>query len=368
MVDCLPTQNADLAIDVREGDFRVEVDAITESEWCALLDQFVDANIYQTWAYGAVRWQEKNLSHLVLKRGSTVVAMAQLRVVCPANLPMGVAYIRWGPLCHRRDGQLDLETLQVFASALRDEYVVRRGLYLEILPNAFAGSSRAELFQSALSTFEQESGLSDEDYRTFVLDLSPTLDELRKGFHRRWRNHLNAAEKNDLEIVEGNDSSHFAEFCLLYQQMWERKKFSTGVSIEEFSQIQERLPENQRLRVLICRDKGKPVAAVVCAVLGNSAIYLLGATNEDGMKLKGSYALQWAAIQSLKQSGVRWYDLGAIDPIKNPGVYHFKSGLSGVDVSHIGAFNACDSLISGAVAKSGQVLQQGLRKLLHPMS
>ena len=29
-----------------------------------MLDRFSDANIYQTWAYGAVRWGAKGLSHI----------------------------------------------------------------------------------------------------------------------------------------------------------------------------------------------------------------------------------------------------------------------------------------------------------------
>ena len=43
--------------------WQVEVDRATPAEWSAMLDLFDDANLYQTWSYGAVRWGRKNLSH-----------------------------------------------------------------------------------------------------------------------------------------------------------------------------------------------------------------------------------------------------------------------------------------------------------------
>src|SRR5262245_39947970 len=36
--------------------FTVHIDEITEADWNSLLDGFTDANIYQTWAYGAIHW------------------------------------------------------------------------------------------------------------------------------------------------------------------------------------------------------------------------------------------------------------------------------------------------------------------------
>jgi lipid II:glycine glycyltransferase (peptidoglycan interpeptide bridge formation enzyme) len=340
----------------------VEVDKIGESEWSELLSGFSDASIYQTWAFGAVRWQEKNLSHLVLKRDGEVVGMAQLRIIRPVGIPLGVAYLRWGPLVQRRGTELDPEIVGAMSSALREEYVRKRGLYLEILPNAFAGSARAEIFQSAFSGFDNKRGISNEQYRTFVLDLSPTLEELRRNLDKKWRNQLNAAERNDLRIVRGDTPEDYRRFCALYSQMWQRKKFQTSVDIDEFGRIQQQLPETLRLRILVCEFRGEPVSGLVCSAIGESGVYLLGATNDEGMKVKASYLLQWAMIQSLKQSGSRYYDLGGIDPEENPGVYHFKSGFSGADRSHIDCFAACESSSSAALVKAGQLLRSGLRQ------
>ncbi len=343
--------------------FQVEVDGVTEKRWSELMDGFADANLYQSWSYGAVRWKAENLSHLILKCDGKVVAMAQLRIIRPGSLRLGVAYLRWGPMCQLRGEELDPEVVRSMAAALREEYAGKRGLYLEILPNAFSGSRRGAMFQSGFGPFDSGPGISDQEYRTLVLDLSPSLEELRKKLDKKWRNQLNAAERNELKVVESNDADGYRSFCALYAQMWRRKKFATKVSIEEFERIQELLPEKQRMRVLICEHVGTPVAGVVCSAIGDSAIYLLGATNDEGMKVKASYLLQWTMIRLLKERNTRSYDLGGIDPEANPGVYHFKSGLSSVDVSHISPMSACDNPVSAALIKTGQVVRGGLHSL-----
>jgi hypothetical protein len=342
---------------------QIEVDNVTEPEWSELMGRFADANIYQTWSFGTNRWGNKNLSHLVLKRGSETLGIAQLRIIRPSSLRLGIAYLRWGPMCQLRGSELNPETVRIMAEALHEEYVAKRGLYLEILPNAFSGSERGGMFQSAFTQFDSRPSVSGEKYRTLVLDLSPSLEELRRKLDKKWRNQLNAAERNGLKVVEGEGNQEYRRFCALYTQMWKRKKFHTTVSIEEYARIQERLPDTQRMRVLICEHAGTPVAGIVCSAIGESAIYLLGATNDEGMRVKASYLLQWTMIGWLKERGFRFYDLGGIDPDANPGVYHFKSGFSGVDVSNISSFNACDNPFSETLVKIGQTLRGGLRGL-----
>jgi hypothetical protein len=105
--------------------------------------------------------------------------------------------------------------------------------------------------------------------------------------------------------------------------------------------------------VLVCISQGVPISGLVAAVMGDSAIYVLGATGDEGLNSKGSYLLQWTLISWLKENGYRWYDLGGIDPERNPGVYHFKSGLSGADVCRVSPVVACSSATSSAVVRVG---------------
>ncbi len=164
-----------------------------------MLDLFDDANIYQTWAYGAVRWGRKNLSHLVLKRNGEVVGDRASQNRSSDKVKFGMAYLRWGPLCHRRGSTarcrnhvrmtrrpakgICLQTTDFYCRSCRTR-----------LPDR-----RAELFQSAFSAFTQEPRTSANTYRTFVLDLAPPLEELRRNLDKKWRNQLTRVGKERIE-------------------------------------------------------------------------------------------------------------------------------------------------------------------------
>ena len=345
----------------RDPVWQIEVDRATPEEWAGMLDCFEDANIYQTWSYGAVRWGSKNLSHLVLKRNDDVVAMAQLRIVRPTKFDFGMAYLRWGPLCHRRGRELDAEVAMGMAQALREEYVRNRRLLLQILPNAFVGTQRGTLFQSAFHSFTQEPSTPANLYRTFVLDLTPPLEELRKNLDAKWRNKLTQSEKKGLKITAATGLDQYRAFCRMYNEMFKRKAFETTVDVEEFGQIQESLPDSQRMRILICEQNGVPVAGIVTSAMGDSGIYLLGATSDDGLNAKGAYLLQWTMIQWLKENGFKSYDLGGIDPEGNPGVYSFKKGFSGADVSQLSPFVACENILSSTIVRASLVAKGVVR-------
>ena len=347
-----------------DSSYQAEIDAVTAVEWSELLMRFEDANLYQTWSYGAVRWGEENLSHLVLRRNREVVGLAQVRIVCSPLVKRGVAYLRWGPLCQLRGHELELETTRQMALALHEEYVRKRRLFLRILPNAFVNSPRAAIYQEAFLPLGKASSNHASTERTFLLNLSPSLEELRKKLDQKWRNQLNRAEKNNLTIVEGKGTVEYHAFQQIYEKMWSRKQFDTTVDVNEFGRICEDLPPGLKFKILICEHQGKPVSGIVCSAIGDTGIYLLGATHEEGLNTKGAYLLQWTMIKWLKENGFQFYDLGGIDPEKNPGVFHFKQGFSGQDVSRIPPLESCEDFISALGVKAMDYVRGGFRNPL----
>jgi lipid II:glycine glycyltransferase (peptidoglycan interpeptide bridge formation enzyme) len=158
---------------------------------------------------------------------------------------------------------------------------------------------------------------------------------IRKRLDQKWRNQLNRAEKNELTFdVSGSDEA-YREFERLYEAMWQRKRFETSVDVREFGRIQQLLSGPEKMQTFIARKDGQAIAALVCSLLGDTAIYLLGATNDVAREQKAAYFLQWQAMMWLKERGARAYDLGGIDPEANPGGYHFKSGFGGSEVTQL---------------------------------
>lgn len=320
-------------------DYTLEVDGFDAARWQAIVEQFADANIYQTWAYGAERSGVQAMSHAVLRRRGEVVAAAQLRIAKLPLLPVGVAYARWAPMWRRRGRADNPDLLRFMLRGLREEYSRRRGLAVRLLPLAFA--ARQEELAPILESEGYELLRDEPVQRTLLLPLDEPLDALRRNLEQKWRNCLNRAERNELTLRSGSDGALFDEFVGLYRQMHQRKGFHETSDVNEFRRIQDALTDTERLRVGIVYANHQPVAGIVCSAMGDTGIYLYGATGDVGMGTNASYLLQWDALTWLKSRGCRWYNLHGINPQTNPGTYRFKVGLAGktgIDDHYLGTY------------------------------
>ena len=343
---------------------KVEIDSISEQEWSILLEQFRDASLYQTWSYGAIRWGEHNLSHLILKQDEVVVAMAQLRIVKKPIIG-GIAYIRWGGIWQRKNKENDITIFREMIIALREEYVRKRGLWLRMLPNIRETEGHQHIQILKEEGFQHN--IPFEGGRTIYIDLSFPLDILRNNLQSRWRSYLKKVEQSNLKMI--NDKSQeelYDVFSKMYEEMHQRKGFVEYVDIEEYRALQMNLPVPFKMKVLACELEGIPQAAIICAALGEMGIYVLGATSDEGLKNRGSYLLHWKMLEWLKNEGFRWYDLGGIDPEKTPGTAQFKYGLAGklgIDSNPIGQFDSCFNPLSKLTIKTLDSLRE-IRRLL----
>src|SRR2546425_6309945 len=170
-----------------------EVDTVDEQRWCQILQEFDDANIYQTWSYAAVLSGRSNSSHLILRENNNIVAAAQARIAKLSIINVGVAYIRWGPLWRRSATKANLDTFRQAVRALRNEFVWKRGLVLRLLPILFDDDSPCF---SAILAEEGFSSVGKESYsRTILMDLVPPLEDLREGMGAMAKRNLKLAER-----------------------------------------------------------------------------------------------------------------------------------------------------------------------------
>ena len=298
--------------------------------------EFSDASIYQTWAYGATRWGERNLSHVVMRKGGRTLAVAQVRILRAPAVPLGVAYQRWGPLFQRNDLSPDPSVIQAMFESLSGGNIASAEVWpsksypTHTLDAALATTWR-QLSPNAVSTRSPPFPATGHS----MVDLAPDGKMIRKRLDQKWRNQLNGSEKNGLRLEVADDPRAYDEFTRLYEEMRRHKGFDSTVDVGEFERIQEALPSARRMKVFLASKDGHVVGALVCSLMGDTAVYLLGATNLRARELKASYFLHWQAMLWLKSQGARWYDLGGIDPVANAGGYHFKSGFGGRDMTQI---------------------------------
>jgi hypothetical protein len=328
----------------RDNDCNVEISSIGQHDWERVAREFDNANIYQTSSYGSVVWESGKLEYLVVREHGKIIAGAQILVRRVRPLRMGIAYISWGPLYRSGVGAGKYFNLRLILKALRERYVAEQNCLLLLNFNGLRGAD-----DEAIEVFREEKYIwfsRKRVYTTFLCDLMRQKEEVRSGFSQKWRNQLNRAERNRLTVVQGEDEQLFLKHFDLYNQLVSRKRFLPGIDPRKYLEIQKRLPDDLKMRVFICEHEGRHVASSVCSAIGDRGIYLMGATNSVGLREKASYLLQWKMIEWMMQKKVKWYDLGGANSKRNPGVYHFKAGLSQLESTHLGYFESWGSIRS----------------------
>ena len=350
--------------------YSARVERLGADAWHALVGRFDDLNLYQTLPYACCRWPRSEVSHLVLTRDEDVIAAVQVRIA-PVPLLGGIAYVRWGPLWRLRGRSPDLAALGQILRAIRLEYAVRRGLVVRLLPREV---ECAEVRQVYLEEGFRPRLSGDT---TLIVDVTPPLEALRAGLDPRWRSSLKHSQRAALVFTEGTDPALFDRFAPIHAEMVGRKRLLDVGEVEVHRRIQELLPPEWRMRVVLCSEDGRTdVAGAISSALGDTGLAILWATNPRGRDLKGAFALQWRVLDWLKAQGCRRYDLGGVDKAANPGGHRFKSGLSGRngrEARFIGAFEASARpvlpfLLSAAITvrTASRRLRGALRSALAP--
>jgi lipid II:glycine glycyltransferase (peptidoglycan interpeptide bridge formation enzyme) len=180
-------------------------------------------------------------------------------------------------------------------------------------------------------------------YHTLMVFLKEPEQDIRHRIHRDCRRILRKAERMEIEVREGTTDEFFNTLEHLYFGAKKRKGFK-GLDSQEFAKTQQMLAPKDKATVLIAHYNGHPVTAHATTHFGNTAVPILTASNETGLRCGTSYLLWWKAYLVAKNLGMEYYDLGAVDPNKDPKGYLFKKRMGGEETFHIGAFDVCTNL------------------------
>jgi hypothetical protein len=324
------------------GEHGPVVEVVSEDDWDILLKQFADANYRQLAAYSraAAARVEARSENVAIREDNKLLGLCNVRIRKIPLLPFGIAYVNGAPLILNSAESVDPATaLSRCLNALRQEFVDARGHVLRVI-----GVARADLPVDSANRSFLEAGFAPcaakGRYRTILVDVMRELPEIRRGLDQKWRNVLNKAERQGLVVVRGTEAAFFREFFKLYRGLVARKNLDVDLGPEFFLGLQDELSEPDRFVVHLAKQGDKVVAGHIGAFHGDTAVYLLGAANESGLKSNASYLLQWRVIEYAKELGCNWYDLGGIDPEANPDVYRFKARFGGIDVCAPGPYES----------------------------
>jgi lipid II:glycine glycyltransferase (peptidoglycan interpeptide bridge formation enzyme) len=251
-------------------------------------------------------------------------------------LQVGIAYVHRGPLVGR-NGEVSNIDFGYCVDSLIAEYSERRNLILRIAPPFDGGQNTAGRIAALKQRGFRNSSIQTND--TFILDLCNSLAIIRKNLDRKWRNHLSKAQRSNLHVTRSEGLIDFDHFEPLLLDLMRAKRFTSAQETIFFRKVQIGAERYERMMVHLAWHNGEPVAGALTSFAGNTAVYLLGASNPDGRALRASYLIQWTVIEAAKALGNRFYDLGGVDQLANPGVYQFKKGLGGRLVKDPGQYS-----------------------------
>jgi lipid II:glycine glycyltransferase (peptidoglycan interpeptide bridge formation enzyme) len=346
---------APVAVDLHPARAPLELRRAGRDEWIALAAGFADHNYRHCWDYAERLAARAGAAaeHVVVERDGHPVGLASVRVKRIPGAGTGIAYVSGGPLVRRSAHDVPAERLEAALAALRREYVDRRRLVLRVAPAI--GEERWNAGQDAcLRATGFRPGAHLRPYRTMMVDLDRPLADVRNGLAKKWRNLLRGAERLGLEVAHGTQPELFDAFAPLFDELVARKAFAVDLGADFYAALQRELPEHERLHVAIASLDGEPAAGVVASIHGDTAVYLLGASNDLGRRTNAAYLLQWEVIEAAAARGCRWYDLGGIDPVANPGVHRFKERMGGADVVAPGPYELAPGRVRGAAVHAAE--------------
>jgi len=313
------------------------VEPVGRDEWLTEAAQFQDHNYRQCWEYGRLLAERRKAAsmHVKIERDGDVLGLADVRIK-RAPLLGGIAYISGGPLTRKGTAE-DSERLGACLDGLRRRFVDGEGLILRVQGTLGdpAWNERATACFAAEGFASASQGLA---YRTIVVDLRPPLAEIRAGLAQKWRNCLNKAERCNPAPAVSTRIEDFDRFAALFNPFVGRKGFRVDLDADFYRAVQSGSPPAEALTLAMLEANGRLAAGHMSSMLGDTCVYLLGATSDEALKTNAAYLLQWEVIKLARDRGMKWYDLGGIDPEGNPGVYHFKCGLGGVEMRAPGPF------------------------------
>lgn len=319
-------------------DDKIILDGFDSDFWRVHAAQFSDYNLYQTWAYQDVRAQKsgQTVSRFVIQsEDNTLRLMGHVRIRSIKSLGLRVGYVQWGPLCRKPAGIVG--DVPALLKQLKAVYVPAKVNILRIAPNIFDGE--AEGFAAELQAGGFEKVTDDKPYRTMLFPLNTDEEGIRNRFHTGWRRYLNKAQTAGMEIRQGTDLAYMNTLNELYSGMRQRKCFE-GLSVDTFEKTQQRLAAPDRMNTVVACLDGQVLTAHTTSHLGDTALGILAASSEDALQSNSTYLVWWHTLLAAKNAGMRRYDLGGIDPDKNPKVYQFKQRMGAIEARHIGVFEA----------------------------
>lgn len=180
---------------------------------------------------------------------------------------------------------------------------------------------------------------------TLIIDLDQPEADILAAMKPKTRYNIRLSQRKEVRVLNASVEELPVFYCL-YGETARRNGFPAG-SYRHFAALfstRDLHPGDPRIIFLLAKRGQEILAGAIVAISGRRALYLFGASANEGRNLMGSYALHWEAIKKARAMGCSAYDMGSVSPADDPGhpfygMYRFKTGFGGNIVHRNGSWD-----------------------------
>ncbi len=310
---------------------------LSREEWEAYWQRCTMTNLLQSWQYGEAKEQAegwKPYRFLIVDEDENIIALAQvLTRVFP--LVGGVARLNRGPLLlvnQPVDSEVSakIAVMQVIMREARRQ----RWWLLQVAPE-LPGVRSAISGMQALGF----KSLQVSPWASGRISLNVGEQALLMGLKGKWRNCMRKGIKLGVAVTHQEcNAESFALLMRSYTELQDSRGFD-GLSEQLIRVLSEQKGLQWQFNLFVAHDNGladsdddladygEPLGVLVTIRSGDTAIYLIGSSNDKGLHMQANSVLLWQAILQAKHSDCSWFDIGGLSDDTPKGIADFKRGL-----------------------------------------
>ncbi len=178
----------------------------------------------------------------------------------------------------------------------------------------------------------------------FVLDVTPSEEQLLASFKQKTRYNIRVAEKRGVTVELDNSEKAFERYLQLTEETTKRQGFYAH-SRDYHQKMWDTLHSAGIAHLLVAKYEGQIITTWVLFKFGDTLYYPYGASTREHREVMANNLVMWEAIKLAEKWELRYLDMwGALGPdpdTKDPwyGFHTFKSGYGARHVEYIGTWD-----------------------------
>lgn len=258
----------------------------------------------------------------------------------------------------------DMESFDIHLRQLTD-LLGDSAIWIRVAPYVTSGDR--DLYEKALIMANYIRRNRSMGYSaTAVLDLSPSLSEIRRKFRRSLKTQLNKSERLGIEVSPADTPESFAAFMHELNKAKGNPPGRAMGGMDSDALYRNFISHPAKGTCIVARLGGQVLAGILVLAAGERVVYQWGYSNKlNTGRAPLSHRLHWEAIKWAKDRGFTKYDLGGYwlergdaDPINR-----FKTGFTRQIDELCGEFQLTLAPFAGAVANSAEQVRKKISRL-----